>query len=146
MGVQMPRTRTINATMTSIKNTNRSKLMKRSIASPNDARATSPYDWDPVRLAQLHKMYKLKSVMTAENIIIIVAKPIPHFSNAKGRDKTPPPIIVATKLNVDDRRVERLDGQEKSGFNISSADFLSGKWSHMPLHLLSPPSSFLTSQ
>jgi hypothetical protein len=68
-------------------------------------------------------MYKLKSVITAANTINTVANPIPALANASGNESTPPPTIVATRLNVPKNKVVFRRGELEDGF-ISSRDAL----------------------
>ena len=56
-------------------------------------------------------MYKLKSVVTMLRRMRMVARTRPHFSNASGMDKMPPPTMVATRANVAETTVACRVGQ-----------------------------------
>jgi hypothetical protein len=92
-----------------------------SAIGPKANRTTSIYVVDPVLRAQQHKRYKLKSVMTAENTIIIVPRIIPTLAKASGNESTPPPTIVATRLNVPETKLVFRRGELGGGF-MSSKD------------------------
>lgn len=44
-----------------------------------------------------------------------VVNAMPHFAKTMGRERTPPPITVAMRLNVPMRRVDWRLGEEKGG-------------------------------
>ena len=122
-GANIPFSKTLKATKTPERNTQRIPVMNNSALGPKAALTISIYVADPVLRAQLQRMYRLKSVITAENIIISVASTIPAFANASGMESTPPPTIVATRLNVPKKRFVLRRGESDGGFKNSSDSF-----------------------
>lgn len=56
--------------------------------------------------------------MVAANTIRTVAPIIPHFSKANGNDRTPPPMMVATKLKVATTKEDFRCSESNGGFKI----------------------------
>jgi hypothetical protein len=107
------------ATSTNMRKTKRIHKMKYYIEVPNATLPTSPKVFAPVILAQRQRRYSDLSVMTAARNINRDPRTIPHFSNARGRDNTPPPIIVAERLNVATHKFDLRSGESNAGTSVS---------------------------
>eukprot|EP00977_Amphora_coffeiformis_P029823 scaffold42976_cov199-Amphora_coffeaeformis.AAC.1 len=116
-GVQMSRINTMYPVMTKSKKTASSPETHHSAGFPNAQRATSPYVAPPHHRAARHNMYRDRSVATAANkhsvtgsspgrlllvlvVLLVLLLPDEHLEKARGRLNTPPPTMVATRLNV----------------------------------------------